>query len=66
MDEHDSYRQKMLQRLQVVGLTEEEFENFIRRDAHDLFSNVESDKLQKLATVIDKKDFINNYSLTED
>jgi predicted component of type VI protein secretion system len=49
-----------------VGLTEDEFEDFIRRDTKDLFNNVSSEKLQALATVIDKKDFIDNYGLTED
>jgi hypothetical protein len=55
----------MLYRLQSVGLSEEEFENYIRREPADLFNNVESEKLQALATVINKKDFMHNYDLTE-
>jgi hypothetical protein len=56
----------MLQRLQAVGLTEEEFENYIRREPQDLFNNVKSEKLQALATAINKKDFMSNYDLSED
>lgn len=64
--DQDAYRDLMIQRLNCVGLTEDEFEDFIRRDTKDLFNNVSSEKLQALATVIDKKDFIDNYGLTED
>lgn len=65
-DEHEMYRQKMHYRLRAVALTEEDFENFIRRDPKELFSSEDSIKLQKLATVIDKDDFKRNYDLTED
>lgn len=64
-NQHDAYRQMMLYRLQAVGLNEDEFENYIRRDPEDLFSNVQSEKLQALATVINKKDFMDNYDLNE-
>lgn len=64
-NEHEDYRQMMLFRLQSVGLSEEEFENYIRREPQDLFNNVESEKLQALATVINKKDFMDNYDLNE-
>jgi len=56
----------MLLRLKVVGLSEEEFENYIIRDVRELFVNVESEKLQKLATAIDKNDFMQNYDLSEE
>lgn len=64
-DEHEMYRELMLRRLKVVGLDELEFENYIRREPQDLFKNVSSEKLQALATVINKQDFIVNFDLTE-
>jgi hypothetical protein len=64
--DNETFRQIVLYRLKSVGLSEDEYENFIRREPKDLFNNVPSEKLQALATVINKEDFKENYNLTEE
>lgn len=65
-EEHSAYRKMMLERLRVVGLTEEEYEDYIRfkKDALQLY--MPKGKLKALMVVINKGDFIDNFKMSLD
>jgi hypothetical protein len=65
-EEHLAYRELMLKRLQSAGLTEEEFEEYIRLDKEALISNLDQGKLKALMIVINKEDFKNNFDFNEE
>lgn len=62
-EEHSAYRKMMLERLKIVGLAEEEYEDFIRYKKEALQIFIPEEKLKSLMVVINKGDFMDNFEM---
>jgi len=66
-EEHDQFRQKMIDRLAKADLKEESYERLIELDRDDILSQkVEKEELIKLMIVITRADFLFHYNLGEE
>ena len=61
----DNYRTIMIQRLNSVNLSEDDFEEFIKYTTDSLMEFVSSENLKKLLIVISKEDFLLNFEMEE-
>jgi len=64
--EYKAYQKMMIARLEKADLKKAMFESLIKKSKYELAKTLNNDQLRRLLTVINKKDFMMNFSLSED